>query len=70
MVTMFGMDIAVALGGALFVESVWSLPGLGNIALQSLSSHDLPTTGGGPVHLPVSDHRALVAELDLADRGA
>ena len=45
-VTMFGMDIAVALGGALFVESVWSLPGLGNIALQSLSSHDLPTTEG------------------------
>ena len=44
--TMFGMDIAVALGGALFVETVWSLPGLGNIALQSLASHDLPTTEG------------------------
>ena len=45
-VTMFGMDIAVALGGSLFVESVWSLPGLGNIALQSLTNHDLPTTEG------------------------
>ncbi len=45
-VTMFGMDIAVALGGSLFVENVWSLPGLGNIALQSLTNHDLPTTEG------------------------
>jgi peptide/nickel transport system permease protein len=45
-VTMFGMDIAVALGGSLFVETVWSLPGLGNTALQSLTNHDLPTTEG------------------------
>jgi ABC-type dipeptide/oligopeptide/nickel transport systems, permease components len=45
-VTMFGMDIAVALGGSLFVETVWSLPGLGNTAVQSLTNHDLPTTEG------------------------
>jgi len=45
-VTMFGMDIAVALGGSLFVENVWSLPGLGQTALQSLQERDLPTTQG------------------------
>jgi endonuclease/exonuclease/phosphatase family metal-dependent hydrolase len=35
-----------------------------------LADRDVPTVGGGPVRLPVSDHRALVAELDLADGGA
>jgi peptide/nickel transport system permease protein len=45
-VTMLGMDIAIALGGSVFVETVWSLPGLGNTALSSLTAHDLPTTQG------------------------
>src|SRR5436190_7884919 len=45
-VTMFGMDIAVALGGSLFVENVWSLPGLGQTALQSIVQNDMPTTQG------------------------
>jgi peptide/nickel transport system permease protein len=45
-VTMFGMDIAVALGGSLFVENVWGLPGLGQTALQSLNQRDLPVTEG------------------------
>jgi peptide/nickel transport system permease protein len=45
-VTMLGMDIAVALGGSVFVENVWSLPGLGQIALSSLTLRDLPVTQG------------------------
>jgi peptide/nickel transport system permease protein len=45
-VTMLGMDFAVALGGSLFVENVWSLPGLGNTALESLLLRDLPVTQG------------------------
>jgi peptide/nickel transport system permease protein len=45
-VTMLGMDIAVALGATVFVENVWSLPGLGNTALTSLTLRDLPTTQG------------------------
>ncbi len=45
-VTMFGMDIAVALGGSLFVENVWGLPGLGQTALESLNRRDLPVTQG------------------------
>jgi len=52
-VTMLGMDIAVALGGSLFVENVWGLPGLGNTALSSLTLHDLPTTEGITVFVAV-----------------
>lgn len=53
-VTMLGMDIAVALGGALFVENVWSLPGLGQIALSSIGQRDMPTTQGVVVFVAVA----------------
>jgi peptide/nickel transport system permease protein len=45
-VTMLGMDIGLALGGAIFTESVYSLPGLGRTAVQSLQALDLPTVEG------------------------
>jgi peptide/nickel transport system permease protein len=45
-VTMLGMDISVALGGAIFTESVYSLPGLGRTLLQSLDAVDLPIMVG------------------------
>ena len=45
-VTMLGMDIAVALGGAVFVESVFGLPGLGWYAVNSIEQFDLPTIIG------------------------
>ncbi len=45
-VTMLGMDIGVALGTAIFTESVYGLPGLGKTALDSISSFDLPVTQG------------------------
>jgi peptide/nickel transport system permease protein len=45
-VTMLGMDIGVALGGAIFTETIYSLPGLGATALDSISSFDLPVTQG------------------------
>ena len=45
-VSMLGMDIAVALGGAIFTESVYGLPGLGQTALQGLTNFDLPTIQG------------------------
>lgn len=35
-----------------------------------LADRDLPTMGGGPVRLAVSDHQALVADVDLAEREA
>jgi peptide/nickel transport system permease protein len=52
-VTMFGMDIAVALGGSVFVENVWSLPGLGDTALTSLTLHDLPVMQGVVVFVAI-----------------
>src|SRR5690242_1701831 len=45
-VTMLGMDIGIALGGAIFTESVYGLPGLGKTLIQSISTFDLPTTQG------------------------
>ena len=35
-VTMLGMDIGIALGGAIFTESVYGLPGLGKTAIQAI----------------------------------
>jgi peptide/nickel transport system permease protein len=40
-VTMLGMDMALAFGGSVFVESVYDLPGLGRVALRSLYRQDL-----------------------------
>src|SRR3954468_7469984 len=45
-VTMLGMDISLALGGAIFTESVYGLPGLGLTLRQSLENFDLPITLG------------------------
>src|SRR3954454_11471424 len=45
-VTMLGMDIGVALGGAIFTETVFSLPGLGQTAITSIATFDLPTVQG------------------------
>ena len=45
-VTMLGMDVAVALGGAVFVEYVFGLQGLGWWAVQSVFTFDLPTIMG------------------------
>jgi peptide/nickel transport system permease protein len=45
-VTILGMDIGIALGGAIFTESIYSLPGLGRQVLQSYESFDLPVIQG------------------------
>ena len=45
-VTMLGMDIGLMLGGAVFVERVFGLPGLGGLAIQSLGRRDLPVIMG------------------------
>ena len=45
-VTMLGMDIGIALGGAIFTETVFGLPGLGKLAVQSLQTFDLPMIEG------------------------
>jgi peptide/nickel transport system permease protein len=45
-VTILGMDIGFLLGGAIFTESVFGLPGLGKTAVNSLEGFDLPTVQG------------------------
>jgi peptide/nickel transport system permease protein len=45
-VTMLGMDIGLALGGAVFTETVYSLPGLGRTSVQALNNYDIPTVQG------------------------
>jgi peptide/nickel transport system permease protein len=45
-VTMLGMDIAIGLGGAIFTENIYELPGLGQQLRLSLSNFDLPVTQG------------------------
>ncbi len=46
LVTMVGMDVGLAFGGALFVESVYDLPGVGGMLYDSLSRLDLPNMMG------------------------
>jgi peptide/nickel transport system permease protein len=41
-VTMLGMDMGLAFSGAVFVETVFGLPGLGQLVLPALRRHDLP----------------------------
>jgi peptide/nickel transport system permease protein len=45
-VTMLGMDLGTALGGVVFVETVFSLPGLGGMLRGALPAHDLPVILG------------------------
>jgi len=45
-VTMFGMDIALLVGGAVITESVFNLQGLGYLAINGALTQDLPTVVG------------------------
>ncbi len=41
-VTQFGIDLGTLLGGAIVVENVFGLPGVGALALTSVTNEDLP----------------------------
>ncbi|MFB6724790.1 ABC transporter permease [Kribbella sp. NPDC056345] len=45
-ITIFGLDIAGSLAGAIFTERIFDLPGLGNLVLESLTNYDLPVIMG------------------------
>ena len=45
-VTLLGLDVGLALGGAVFTEYVYALPGLGKTVIQALETFDLPTIMG------------------------
>jgi peptide/nickel transport system permease protein len=44
--TIFGLDVGLLLGGAIFTESVYSLPGLGKFAIDSINNFDIPRVMG------------------------
>ena len=45
-ITIFGMDLGIALGGAIFTESIFNLPGLGHEIIQAYNNDDLPMITG------------------------
>jgi peptide/nickel transport system permease protein len=46
LVTLFGMDIAALLGGALITETVFGLNGVGKLAFDAIASNDQPVIMG------------------------
>jgi len=45
-VTQLGIDVGVLLGGAVVTENIFGLPGLGQLAVQSVTNQDLPVIIG------------------------
>jgi peptide/nickel transport system permease protein len=45
-VTQLGIDVGTLLGGAIVTENVFGLPGLGQLAVQSVTTQDLPVIIG------------------------
>ncbi|WP_037606451.1 ABC transporter permease [Streptacidiphilus rugosus] len=45
-VTMFGIDMGLFLGGALITETTFNIPGIGRLAVESVGSQDLPMMMG------------------------
>jgi peptide/nickel transport system permease protein len=45
-VTVFGLDLGLLLGGAILTESVFSLQGVGKMAIDSITASDLPKIMG------------------------
>jgi peptide/nickel transport system permease protein len=45
-VTAAGIDLATLLGGAVITEQVFSLPGIGKLAIESVVDADLPVITG------------------------
>jgi peptide/nickel transport system permease protein len=45
-VTVVGLQTVALLGGTIFVERVFALPGLGNVIVNSSIQHDLPVVQG------------------------
>jgi peptide/nickel transport system permease protein len=45
-VTLFGLSVAGLLSGAVIIENVFALPGLGTLAIQSVGNRDFPVVEG------------------------
>jgi peptide/nickel transport system permease protein len=45
-VTMFGLDLGILLGGAILIEAVFNIPGIGRLAFDAIQKSDLPIVQG------------------------
>jgi peptide/nickel transport system permease protein len=54
LVTMIGMQAATSLGGVVFIESVFDLPGLGGMLRRGAQQRDLPLTAGSVLFLALA----------------
>ena len=45
-VTIFGLDLGILLGGAILTETVFNIPGIGRLAFDAIQKSDLPTVQG------------------------
>ena len=45
-VTMIGMDLPMLVGGAVIIENIFSLPGVGRLMLNALNDRDYPVVSG------------------------
>ena len=45
-VTIFGLDLGLLLGGAILTESTFSLPGIGKYTVDAVQANDLPKVLG------------------------
>jgi peptide/nickel transport system permease protein len=54
LVTMVGLQAATSLGGVIFVETTFDLPGLGGILRRAAQTRDLPLTAGSVVFLALA----------------
>ncbi|MPZ70883.1 MAG: ABC transporter permease subunit, partial [Actinobacteria bacterium] len=41
-VTMYGLDLGILLGGAIITERIFNIPGIGLLAVDAITSSDLP----------------------------
>lgn len=48
-VTMYGLDLGILLGGAVITESIFNIPGIGSLAVDSIANLDLPVILGTTV---------------------
>lgn len=52
-VTVVGLSVTVLLGGAVVVENVYSIPGLGRLILTAVKSRDFPVIQGSIIFIAV-----------------
>ncbi len=45
-VTVLGLDIGTLLGGAILIETVFNIPGVGRLAYEGIINSDLPVIQG------------------------